>query len=675
MAKTTSLFKDKRNISAIIISTIVHVVLLGALRVIYIAVDEGLDDLAFDSLMTDTKTDKPEPLKVLQTDNSAATTLNTQTGGKVSKIQTKARTRVAAAQPVKMNTQLEEMVPDVAPTDLTGIGRDALGDELGDVSDFKGEATAVVDGYGAALSQITQEIRRLMRNDKLLVVWLFDESESMKDDQKDIAQKFGKIYQELNLVKSQDEVISKKVKRRRKTRRKLKGLDPNEVLLTAIYGYGQRLNKLLDPTADHKLIQSTIEEKIPIDESGKENMCMAIKQTIDIYRSMAARQKRKIVIIVVSDESGDDGMAVELTLREAKKTKTPLYFLGREAIFGYPYARHRWVDKKYGLTHWLRINRGPETAFPECLQWDGLHARWDAFSSGFAPYEQARLARETNGMFFMLPSEEKNLAGAGARENRQFRAHDMREYHPLWQSRAEYGRSVANSKFRKTIWDVIVRLNPVEHALKLLPSHDPKLNIRELHYPLKLAEFKPVAAKEVQKAFWAWGKLQKCIKDLEDIQPLRAREASTRWRANYDLARAQCLAFRVRLFQYMLAMDDHVNANPPRIPPPPKNGKNPSNEWNVGRTKKMLVPDEAQFKRIQNAFPALKKVKREEFLAQLKQVEDRATQLYAAIEKEHPGTPWARRARYERVRGYGMRFYHAYRSPYYNRRDIKFPNF
>ena len=129
--------------------------------------------------------------------------------------------------------------------------------------------------------------------------------------------------------------------------------------------------------------------------------------------------------MVVSDESGDDGTKVETTLAAAVKAKSPIYFLGRESVFGYRYARIRWVDPKYRLTHWLTINRGPETPAPEQLQWDGLHSRWDVFSSGFGPYEQVRLAKETNGIFFVLPGEEENLTGAGAHEKRKFDFLDM----------------------------------------------------------------------------------------------------------------------------------------------------------------------------------------------------------------------------------------------------------
>eukprot|EP00913_Durusdinium_trenchii_P008958 g8424.t1 len=609
---------------------------------------------------------------VLQKDTTAAVNLNTTAGGAISEtVKSASSQRVTNDQPVNNNRLIPELVPVSRNPSILGVSKAALGTDFGD-DEFKGEPTAMVDGYGTALGLITQELQRLMRKDKLLVVWLFDESESMKDDQREIAKNFGKVYQELKVVKAKDKAIANKIK---KARKKGKVKKSDEILLTAIYGYGAKVNKLLDPTADVDKIRTTIEEKIPIDETGAENTFGTLLTVIKTHYRRAALQKRKLVVIVVSDESGSDGKLVEVVLQEAKRAKSPLYFLGREAIFGYPYARHRWIDPVHKLPHWIRIDRGPETAFPECLQWNGLHARWDAFSSGFGPYEQVRLARETNGMFFVLPSEEENLSGAGAREKRQFLAHDMREYHPLWQSRAEYRKSVDRNKtkFRKTIWKVIVKLNPTKDAQQRFTYYDPNLNIRRHHYPLELDKFKAEAAKEVVKAYAAWLKVGECIDDLESIASLRPKEEAPRWRANYDLARAQCMAYRVRLFQYLLAMDDHVNANPPKVPRKPASGRLPSNRWDVGWTRQMIIPDDAQFERVRKAF-RLKNVSKEEFLAKLKELERQATELYVAVEREHKGTPWARRALYERQLGFGMRFYDVRRDPNYDK-PIKKPNF
>jgi hypothetical protein len=376
---------------------------------------------------------------------------------------------------------------------------------------------AWVDGYGTALSQITQELVRMMRQQKVMVVWLFDKSESMKDDQKEIRENFHKVYEELKIVTQKDERL-----RRR----------GDDILLTSVWAFGEKYEPLTrQPTADIDVIRKAIDD-VPIDPSGVENTCAAIGAAIDQHQRQASAQRRKLVLIVVTDESGDDHeQLLEPTLEKARRAKSPIYFLGREAIFGYPYARIRWKDPKYGLWHWIRIDRGPETAYPECLQWDGLHERWDSFSSGFGPYNQVRLAKETGGIFFVLPSEEESLAGAGAREQRRFDALDMKEYEPLLISRREYAQDVAKSKFRTAIMEVVRMLDPNE---------DSQLRIRRHHYPLDLPGFTREAQAQFGKAARSMAVLNQVIPILEDLKPLRAKEESQRWRAHFDLMLAQC---------------------------------------------------------------------------------------------------------------------------------------
>ena len=395
-------------------------------------------------------------------------------------------------------------------------------------------------------------------------------------------------------------------------------------------------------------------------------MCQTIREAIRKYRQMSARQKRKLVIVVVSDESGDDGEYVEDAILEAKRAKSPIYVLGREAVFGYPYARQRWVDPQYGLSHWIRINRGPETAYPECLQWDGLRNRWDVYNSGFGPYEMVRMARETNGIFFVLPGEEENLSGPGANERRKFEFLAMKEYQPLLLPRKTYAEDVSRNPFRKAVQDVIIRLNPNESPI--MPAHDPQLNIKEWHYSIVPEEFRNQASGEIVKAARAMALLNEAIPMLEQARPLRAREPSRRWRANYDLAYAQLLSYRVRLFQYLLAMDKHAY-DAPR----PSNERN--NEWNVRRRRDMLQPDDEQFIRITKTFDV--RVSREEYLQVLKEQEDASKQLYEFVKSEHPGTPWARRAQRELQMGFGMQFVEGFRDPNYARvgREIKIPKF
>ncbi|MCH7990214.1 MAG: hypothetical protein IID46_13825 [Planctomycetes bacterium] len=220
---------------------------------------------------------------------------------------------------------------------------------------------------------------------------------------------------------------------------------------------------------------------------------------------------------------------------------------------------------------------------------------------------------------------------------------------------------------------MIVALNPTKHAQMLIPRYDPQLNIRVHHYDIELAKFAQQAKPEVIKAFKAWVTLAKAIQMLEGIAPLRAKESSPRWRANYDLARAQTRAFRVRLFQFMLRMDEHVNANPPRQVPKPRAGRKKSNQWWFRRSREMLQPTEDQFARIKQKFRL--KVSKEEFLAMLKQDEQIARERYLAVLKQHSGTPWARRAKRELSQGFGMRIYDVFWDPRYRGRGIKIPKF
>ena len=352
-------FRDRRFVASLISSTLVNLTALLILSVITIGAGVLPEDLQFESLLSDDD-DKPEErIQVLQENDRVATTLNTTPGGIVSTtVNTKSRP-TKAAQLTPINDDFNNVDVNAPSPTTEGIGRDQFSIDIGE-EEFKGEPTAIVNGYGDALNRITQELIRLLRKDKLMVIWLFDESESMKDDQKEIANNFHVVYKELRILEQKNKLP----KGRKPTKQQIGRANAKAPMLTAVYGFGDKLNKLLDPTTDADAIIKTISEKVSVDETGKEHMCTSIVEAIGRHRTLAARQRRKVVVIVVSDESGDDGKAIETTLRAAKRSKTPLYFLGRESMFGYPYARQRWIDPDYKLPHWIRINRGPENVVP-----------------------------------------------------------------------------------------------------------------------------------------------------------------------------------------------------------------------------------------------------------------------------------------------------------------------
>ncbi len=628
----------KSLMGAVGLSLAVHVAILFAFALITYAVMEDRPKFLVESVFSEER-EQEEFSQELEVDPTVSENLSMVAGGSVTGAVGAATGPVVSQTRIETSESLKEPVLVANVGAITIPGESMLGQDLGEKA-VMGETGAVVEGYGAAMSRITREILRLMRESKVEVVWLFDESESMKDDQVEIRDQFHKVYEELGIAAKQEAAEGAKGRRSKGPRVQ------DEVLLTAVASYGEGLHYLLEtPTADVPAVQAAI-DKIPVDETGKENMCKAIQEVVKKYRVMAGRQDRRLAIVIVSDESGDDGQFVEEALQEAKRANAPIYIMGREAVFGYPYARMRIIDKQYGLAHWLNVNRGPETAYVEALQWNGFDRRHDVYQSGFGPYDQVRLAKETGGVYFLLPGEEENLSGPGANDRRKFDFLDMKEYQPGLESRREYEEARARSpKFRAKIWEVINFLNPYEQK---------ELSVQQWNYSIDPEQFARQAQTNFQKAGLGLARANQAAALLDSIAPQREREEAHRWRAAYDLMRAQTFAYRVRLWQYMLALDAHVKAAPK-----PKNPKN--NAWDIGYRKELLPPDPVQVK--------LTKIDLKEIEAQMK----KATELYQFVIAEHPGTPWSRRAQDEINRGFGIDFHEVFRDPNYDRLDIKLP--
>ena len=623
-------FFSRSSLSSLAVSFAIHAIVLVGLS--FIVFQGPLDQLQLmvDSVFTEERLQEEFNEEVEQS-TEAAETMNYVAGAMATSGISTGGTGgpVVAQQKLEEATSLQEPTVKVNISNINLPGLKTISQDLGS-GQVTGDIGRVVEGYGAALGQMTQELVRLMREQKILVVWLFDESESMKDDQKEIRERFYKVYEELGIVQKSDA--------------KLKISD--EILLTSIMSFGENVNEhTAKPTANVDEIKKAI-DKIQIDESGIENTCSAIQLAINKYRDAARSQRRKLVLIVVSDESGDDGKNIEETIESCKRMKSPVYVLGHYSVFGYPYAHVRWIDPKYKLPHWIQINRGPETPEPECLQFDGLHSRWDVFSSGFGPYEQVRIAKQTGGIFFMLPGNEDNLSGAGTNEQRKFDLLDMREYLPDLSSRQAYVKDRQEHKFREAQWQVVASLNP---------HKDQELNMQEHWYSVEPAIFDEQGERTFKRALRAMGMLNDQVRVLDSVKKQRDKETSQRWRANYDLMHAQCLAFRVRLFQLLLSLDQHRKQRP--LPTDPNN-----NGWDIHRTKDLLEPDKEQIKQTRVDFDELKKQN------------DTARHELEAVVTSHARTPWARRAQFELDHGFGMKFVEIYRNPNYDKlKEIKIP--
>lgn len=619
-----------KNLPSVAASVLINVSVLASLYLIHRSLPAFAKEMLLESIFTE-ELPQEEITRDLALDTAPAETLNVIAGGTPSTVVGASAQPAAAPVNVQKAAVMKEVNIRPVTTDMALPSDEMLGQELGE-GEIVGEVGSMVEGYGAAMGIVTQELIRMMRQQKVTVVWLFDESGSLEDDRKEIRENYLRVLDELKVATTKDEELRK----------------GSDQLLTVVASYGQGIHEHTPrPTADLDMIKAAI-DKVPIDQSGQENMSQSIATIINKYKQTSIRGKRKLALIVVTDESGDDGAFVEDAISASRAARAPIYFLGRESMFGFPYAHQRWVDEPTKEEFWIRIRRGPETPFPECLQWNGLHSRWDTQSAGFGPYEQVRMARESGGIFFVLPGEESTLAGEGANDRRKYEFLSMREYQPNLVSRPDYVRDRSTSEFRETIWRVIATLNPNGDPL-LFPTtkSDPELNIQTELFPLDVENFRTTALSQVVKAARAMQLVEQAIALLENVKPLRALEATQRWRAGYDLALAQLYIFRLRLYQYLLAMDHHAN----HMPQP----KNPmANRWDLRWNPQTIVPDEAQFSRLKAAFAM--KQSRDEYLEMVKTEEAASVERMKAVTVDHAGTPWARRAQTELNMGFGFAF-------------------
>jgi|GEM_PF-952752 len=491
----------------------------------------------------------------------------------------------------------------------------SLGVDLGGTGMISGDITFEAKEVGEALDQLAREILRHLTQHKLTVIWLFDESESMKDDQRGIKERFDQVATALKI-----NVEPSKNKKKQE-------LPP---LAHAIVGFGKDLHFNLEkPTSDIDQIGRAI-DRLRVDDTGVENTNQTIMDVIGHYSGLI-KKDRKLLIVLVTDESGDDGDKIEEARQAAMSMRVPIYVLGRQSLFGDSRARIRYVDPVTKDVYWPAIRRGPETADIELLQWDGLHDRRDEQPSGFAPYELARLAKDTGGIYFLLPTEESMRV---RQREKLYSMKTLKEYVPEYDNRVAYTQRRTKSEFRRTLYAII-------QETKGYPFR--------YHFPINPQELIPACQAAHQVATERLNVLLKIEERLHALKPLRDREPLKRWQAHYDLMLAQIVAYQVKAYEYRAVIDEMGSS-------PPKPKTMPSEElqvdWVIEHSKDRKAPKEKTDKKYAQAQELLKKV--------------------VAM---HPNTPWADLANDELRRGLGCHRIEWHRSPQYDERAKLVPKY
>jgi hypothetical protein len=492
------------------------------------------------------------------------------------------------------------LAPELAPLDVRRATEAVVptANLLGQTVSIRGNGAETVGGVEGAVDRIATEIIRQMEQGPTLVVWAFDASGSLLVERQRLGKHIEAVYTHIRQL---DET----------------NLAADSGLLTMVVAFGQdRKSMLPKPSADPAEVLAAINE-VPQDETGVEATFATVAEIANKWGRYKGPRNHpyRTMVIVVTDEVGDDEPRLEEAIAACKRAKVPVYVLGSQAVFGRKENHVTYVDPKtrhvfYGVP----VRQGPESIMLEQIRlpfWYGGQ-QFEIVESGFGPYALSRLAAETGGIYFVTRFDTRRLGFDPAR---------MREYRPDWIPRQEYEKRIQHSRLRQA---VIEAAQITQQNLPGMPT--------TYFPPADAPQFKDVMAANQAIAERTAYTVDEALAPITAAAKLRDHEPSRRWQAHYDLIRGRLLAMKVRCYEYNWACAQMKKA-------PPKFSNPRSNAWR-------LVPD-TEIRYSKNAVAAAKE----------------AESLLRRVVDEHPDTPWALLARRELKDPLGFKWVEHYVPP------------
>ena len=468
----------------------------------------------------------------------------------------------------------------------------------------RGSTGVGVNGTDGAIDRISAEILRSIEERPTIVVWLFDSSTSLTRRRAEIRERFDHIYEELGIAQQ--------------SRKKKSASDQleEEPLLTSVISFGETVQLLTKtPTADLDTVRSSI-DGIQIDSSGIEMTFSALYLAAERYKPFRVSRgdkgpERNVMLIVVTDERGDDVQGADKTIDICRKFAIPIYVLGVPAPFGRTATFIKYVDPdpKFDQSpQWAQIDQGPETILPErvSLGYEDNFYEEPMLDSGFGPYAISRACYETGGMYFTIhPNRryDRDLSKGqtdafSSYMQRFFDPEKMAKYKPDYLTEAAYMQQISKSPLRSSLIQAaqMARSGVLDRPKLRFVIADEAGLVRDL------------TTAQQESARLEPG-LNSLVSILQLGENARATEKSPRWLASYDLSYGVSLAAKVRNETYNLML---AKAKRGMQFSNPKN-----NTWTLVPSKEISVSSKLE--------------KEAEF----------ATTLLSGVVKSHEGTPWA----------------------------------
>jgi hypothetical protein len=479
----------------------------------------------------------------------------------------------------EMEKKLEEELLEVSEpiTDPIEQPAEAL---LAEAFDSTG-TTEHTGGTEGAIDRLAFEIAASLREKKTLAIWLFDASLSLKKRRDMIADRFANVYKQVDHL----------------------NVGADRALKTAVASYGNRTQIITpEPVDDATTVVEAIRNIAP-DVSGKEHVFAAVKTVSNKWLSYRTKMRRNIMIIIVTDERGDDYAMVEQVSADLARYGIKVYCVGNASIFGREKGYVEW-EYEDGFKEEIPVDQGPESVNAERMElpfWGGGNdnRKYERLSAGYGPYALTRLCAETGGVYF--------VADQGSI---RFDSNVMRDYQPDYRPRRDYIKDVKANLAKSLLVQAAAQTRQLKFNQLRLRFEAPSDNV--LRTQITAAQ-RPAAEFDHN--------LTEMLTLLSQGEKARDKIKEPRWRANYDLAMGRVLAMRVRAFGYNRVLAEMKSE-------PKSFKKKGSNSWTLQPSREI------------NAGPVVKKLAKQ------------ATMYLTRVIDDHPATPWAMLA--ERELGQAM---------------------
>jgi hypothetical protein len=515
--------------------------------------------------------------------------------------------------------------PETRLASLRTLMTEVGGDAITERSESTAEQVGVADGIESATQAVENAIRGELKQGDTLVVWLLDASISLQLNRDRMARRIREFYDEIGALSRP--ATSDGIERHR--------------LFSSVVAFGKGIQEVSRPSL---IGVNAIDAmtRVPVDKSGVENTMAAVDGVLDHYR-YKQRRKERLLVVLLTDESGDDVQKLEYTIANCREAKAVVHVLGPTAVMGMQKGLQRWTAPRAGggAEYFLTVDRGPESAVPQriflpywheadvplknvkmqpvsAMPWYGSAYR-ERVLSGFGPYSLTRLALQTGGTF--------TLYDDGVSD--QYDVEKLRQYMPSYRSVTDVRLSAQDSLLRTFVvqvsdWTMQEKKTLAAPRMLFMGKRSPINPAQFTAMYVTPAEFRSqfgVAIKrERARSEDALKALNQMLDESQtsDWRALLEGEQSARWRAAFSLALGRSLAAMARYHEYIASCDLAKDAI-----------QSDTNMLNFMPSSRM------------NTSPGAA-------LAEL------ATQVLSECASEHQGTPWAELANWELEKPFGI---------------------